>query len=159
MAVKEMYRNIVKVATAAAGAVGVPGAFSFGLDVTALSAIWITMIISIADKSGHKVDKSFAGKLAAGLLAGVAAYIAGSKLAIGLLHLIPGAGTLAAIGVNSLLNALYTYKMGHALSNLFDKGGFDMSDVNWVAGNLMSVVLTVPTPSEIADVISMIKES
>lgn len=158
MAVKEKYRKIVKVATVTAGGIGVPGAFSFGLDVTALSGTWIIMILAVADKSGHEMDKAFAGKLAAGVLAGVAAYIAGSKLAMGLLHLIPGAGTLAAIGVNSLLNALYTYKMGHALSNLFDKGGFEMSDVDWVAKNLMAVILTIPTPSEIADVILMIKE-
>jgi uncharacterized protein (DUF697 family) len=159
MAVKKQYRDIVRRATVASGAIGVPGALSFGLDVTAMSGVWVTMILAISDKSKHRVDKVFATKLAAGVLAGVAAYVGGSKIAMGLLHLIPGAGTLAAMGVNSSLNALFTYKLGHALSNLFDKGEFDDSDVTNAIHALLTLIVGLPTWSEMSDLVALIREA
>ena len=130
MAVKQKYRDIVKNATIAAGIIGAPGAFSFGLDATAMSATWVSMIVAIAKESGQEIDTIYATKLAAGVLAGVGAYVGGSKLATQAFHLIPGAGTLAVVGINSTFNALFTYKLGDAISNLFDKDGFDISDVD-----------------------------
>jgi len=156
MAVEQKYRDIVRNATMAAGAIGVPGAFSFGADVAAMTGIWATMIVSISQKSGHKVDKVFATKLASGVLAGVGAYVGGSKIAMKLLHLIPGFGSLAAIGVNSTLNALFTYKLGHAISNLFNKGSFDTSDITNTVTILLTLVVGLPTFDELSDLISMI---
>ena len=155
MAVKQEYRQIVKTATITAGGIGVPGAFSFGVDVVALSGTWAVMILAIASKSGHEVDKPFAAKLTAGVAAGVGAYIVGSKVATQLLHLVPIAGTLAAIGINSSLNALYTYKVGSAVSVLFDKGGFEEADMADMMNGLLRVIATVPTRGEIADIILM----
>ena len=158
MAVKQKYRGIVRTATMSAGAIGVPGAFSFGADVAAMSTIWVSMIIAISEKSGHKVNGAYAAKLASCVLAGVGAYVGGSKIAMKLLHLIPVAGTLSAIGVNSLLNGLYTYKLGHAISNLFDKGRLDLSDGAVAAATILSLVTCIPTPGEMSDVVVLIME-
>ena len=86
------YHSIVKKAALAAGALGVPGAFSFGLDISGMSGIWIAMTLAIAKESGHEIDQAFAAKFIAAVTAGVAGYVGGSKVATTLLHLIPGAG-------------------------------------------------------------------
>jgi len=72
MAVPKKYRKIVRTATAAAGGIGIPGAFSFGADVAAMSTTWIAMILAIADKSRHKVDEGNVTEMATTLLALVA---------------------------------------------------------------------------------------
>jgi uncharacterized protein (DUF697 family) len=159
MAVKTEYREIVRRGTLSAGAVGVPGAVSFGLDVTAMTGIWTAMLIAIADKSAHRTDKVFAAKVVAGVLAGVGAYLTGSKIAVGLLNLIPGAGTLAAMGVNSGLNALFTYRFGHAMSSLFDKGTFDTSDAASATATVLTVIVGLPSLNEISDFVSMLKHA
>jgi hypothetical protein len=159
MAVKAQYREIVRNGTLTAGAAGLPGAFSFGLDVSVMSGIWIAMMIAISSESAHRTDKIFATKLVSGVLAGVAAYVGGSKIAVGLLHLIPGAGSLAAMGVNSGMNALYTYKFGHAMSNLFDKGNFDEGDVTAAIAAVLTLVACIPSFDEISDFVSMVKSA
>jgi hypothetical protein len=158
MAVKQQYREIVGAASKAAGLVGIPGAFSFGLDVTVVGGIWAGMIVALGAKSNHQIDKTFALKLSTGVLAGVAAYVGGSKIAMKLLHLIPGAGTLAAIGVNSSLNYLFTYKVGHAISNLFDKGSYDASDVNNLVTTTLTLIVGIPTLGEIGDMMNLATE-
>lgn len=159
MAIKHKYRNIVGAGTKAAGAIGIPGAFSFGLDVTVMSSIWVTMLIAISKRSNHTMDLAFALKVTSGVLAGVAAYVGGSKLAMKLLHLIPGIGTLGAIGVNSSLNYLFTYKFGHAISNLFDRGEFDKSDVVAMVSSIMTLVAAIPTLDEARDMVSLGSEA
>jgi len=159
MSVKAQYREIVRNGTVSAGAVGVPGAFSFGLDVTAMTTIWGAMMIAIADRSAHRTDKVFVTKVVAGVLAGVGAYVGGTKIATMLLHLIPGAGTLAAMGVNSGLNALFTYRFGHAISDLFDKGSFSPSDVATAVTTVLTMVACLPHPNEILDFLSILREA
>jgi uncharacterized protein (DUF697 family) len=156
--VPDKYRGIVGAGAKAAGAIGVPGAFSFGLDVTVMGVIWTSMVLAIAEKSQHKVDKAFAIKLTTGVLAGVAAYVGGSKLAMKLLHLIPVAGSLAAIGVNSSLNYLFTYKFGNAMAKLFDKGTFDTSDTQEVIITLLTLVAAIPAVDEVGDMIQLASE-
>jgi uncharacterized protein (DUF697 family) len=146
------YHPIVKKSAVAAGALGVPGAFSFGLDVTGLSGIWITMTLAIAKESGHEIDRAFATKLIAAVTAGVAGYVGGSKVATTLLHLIPGAGSLAAVGVNSALDFLYTWRLGCSLSNLFDRSDFMPSDVRRMAMDIVHIIGPIPTFKEILSI-------
>ncbi len=158
MAIPQNYRSTVNAAAKAAGGLGVPGAFSFGLDVTGMITIWSLMIREIAIISGHRVDASFAKKIAYGVGAGIAAYIGGSKIAMKLLHLIPGLGSLAAIGVNSGLNFLFTYKLGSALSKMFDKGAFDDSDVTEAVYVLTTLVAAIPAWSDLNDMYVLANE-
>src|SRR5262245_32515795 len=159
MPVKEQYREVVGAASKAAGLVGIPGAFSFGLDVSVVGGIWAAMIVALGAKSNHKVDKVFAFKLATGVLAGVAAYVGGSKLAMKLLHMIPGAGSIAAMGVNGALNYMFTYRIGRTISNLFDKGTYDEADVTSLVATVLSLVPRgVLTLDEIIDMATLVGE-
>jgi uncharacterized protein (DUF697 family) len=132
------YGGIINKATLAAGGVGVPGALSFGLDVTAMAGIWGTMIIAIADKSGREIDKTWAAKVASGVATGIAAYIGGSKLAVGILGWIPVVGWLPAMAVNSSLNAWFTHNLGRAMVDMFEREDFQLTDVS----NAVSIILT-----------------
>ena len=143
------YHPIIKTAAAAAGALGVPGAFSFGLDIAGMSGIWITMTLAIASESRHEIDRAYATKLIAAVTAGVAGYVGGSKVATTLLHLIPGAGTAAAIGVNSALDFLYTWRLGCTLAKLFDKPDFVATDARRLALDIAHVIGPVPTIKEL----------
>jgi uncharacterized protein (DUF697 family) len=158
MAIKQPYREIVGAGSKAAGLIGIPGALSFGFDVTAIGAIWATMILGLANRSNHKADGVFAFKLASGVLAGIGAYVGGSKIAIGLLNLVPGAGTIAAMGVNGSLNYLFTYKLGHTMSTLFDKGEYDESDLNTLVTTVLTLLVAVPSFDELGDMIHLASE-
>lgn len=56
------------------------------------------------------------------------------------------------------MNALYTYKMGHAISTMFDKNGFHKSDVEEMASSLVAVVISAPSLGEIKDIVQMLRE-
>ncbi|HKH48047.1 MAG TPA: hypothetical protein VKM72_25590 [Thermoanaerobaculia bacterium] len=157
MAIDQKYRDVVRNATLAAGAAGIPGAFSFGADVTAMAATWGTMIVAIAKRSNHRVDPAFAAKLASGVLTGVAGYVTGSKIATTAMSLIPG-GVLLAVGVNSGLNSLFTYRLGLALSKLFDKGKLDASDATTAVTTLLSLMIGLPTWGQLRDFGSLLTE-
>ena len=155
MSIAKQYRPVVGAAAKAAAAIGVPGAFSFGLDVVGMGAIWAGMIREIAHQSVHKIDNHYAKKVACGIAAGAGAYVGGSKLAMKLLHLIPGAGTLAAIGVNCFMHFLFTYKLGHGISKMFKKGSFDDYDAAQAVIVLLGVVAVLPSVGEMQDMYAL----
>lgn len=49
-------------------------------------------------------------------------YYLGCKTATKLFHLIPGAGTIAAMGISSLQNMIFTYRFAITLTRIFNKG-------------------------------------
>jgi len=116
-------------AAGAAGAVGIPGAFAFGADVPILIGIWIAGAAAIVDKAGHSASDAQLKALATSALAGAASFVAGSKLAAKLFHLLPGPGTLAAIGVNSSLDAFFTYRFLRCVSKVYDS--YDSEEMIW----------------------------
>lgn len=127
MAIPARYEKLVAAAVAASAAAGVPGAFSFGADIAGLATIWGGLMVAVANRSGHELDKPYAVKIAGSVLASVAGYMAGIKMATGLFHLIPGAGTLTAVGISTSLNMLFTYRFGKLLVERFDKPDIDLS--------------------------------
>lgn len=58
-------------------------------------------------------------------LLGMGGYSLGCKTATKLFHLIPGAGTLAAMGLSSLQNIIFTYRFAITLSRIFKQGSVD----------------------------------
>ena len=128
MPIKSSYRGIVRKGVYAATAAGPLGAFPGPFDAGALGGIWTTMLVAIAKKSGHELDGKFVTKFITTVGTSVAAYVAGSKMATYLFHLVPGAGTLAAMGISSYFNAMITYRFGASVSELFDKKDFDLGD-------------------------------
>ena len=155
MSVKSEYRGIIRKGVAAATAAGPLGAFAGPFDAGAVGGIWTTMLISIAKRSGHSIDGAFASKFVSTVGAGAVAYYGGCKAATWLFHLIPGAGTLAAMGVSSALNAIFTYKFGAAVSELFDKAEFELKDAAGMATSVLGLMCTFPSINEIKDLINI----
>lgn len=153
---KEKYRKIVNQASITAGIIGIPGTFSFSTDITALAVIWGAMMLSISSESGHPIDDNLAKKMATSVVASVGAYLAGGKVAAQILKMIPGPGSFTAIGINSILNVIYTYKLGSEFSNLFDRSDFGPQDVEYVVKSLTSLVVCLPSGDEIKEIITMI---
>ncbi len=113
------------------------------------------MLVSIANRSGHDIDGAFAAKFISTVGAGAIAYYGGCKAATWLFHLIPGAGTLTAMGISSALNALFTYKFGAAVSNQFDRADFDLNDAAVAAASILAVLCTFPTLDDIKGLIDL----
>jgi uncharacterized protein (DUF697 family) len=123
------YQDIVKNAVRASAAAGVPGAFSAGADIAGLAVVWGGMMLAIAKRSGHELDRTMAIKVASSAIASVAAYATGIKLASMAFHAIPGAGTAAAVGISSGLNMLFTLKFAKVLVKNFDCAELDLTDL------------------------------
>lgn len=150
------YHDIMKGSVVAAAAVGVPGVFVPGIDVAAMSGIWINMIIQVSEKAGKPLNGDKAAKFVAAIGAGVAGYYAGSKLFTMLLHAIPGVGTGAAIGINALLNGVYTYRLCNTLVGQFERSTFNGDDLLDLTITIAPMLLPLPSPSEAGEVIVLI---
>ncbi len=143
------HEKAIYTAAYAAGAAGIPGAFIPTLDITVVGGAWATMTVSIANKSGRKLDKDTAFKLCSTILAGGAAYIGGTKILTYLFHMIPGLGTMGAVGINSLLNFLYTFRMGRFIAMQMEKADFNTEDFASMIPEITAMVFAMPSMAEI----------
>lgn len=107
-----------------AGLAGPIGAFSTIADVAALGSIWGGLFYELASNRGLSIDKTQAIKICETILLGSSAYYMGCKAAIKLLHLIPGAGTLASMGISSFENIVFTYRFALATSQILEMDEF-----------------------------------
>lgn len=157
MAVPEKFRKIVGGGTLAAGAVGLPGGLIPHVDVPVLLTIWATGAAMISDKAGYKTTKQQWQGLITTALGGVALYVAGSKLAAQAFKVVPVLGILASMGVNSALNAFFTYRFLRGVAKVYDN--FDGEEINFA---LIKHSLTVFAPwlvaSEFADMLACMQE-
>jgi uncharacterized protein (DUF697 family) len=119
MTIPEKYEDVTVVAVLAAGGTGIPGVVFPPGDIVAMTGIWTTLAVQVARIAEQPVDRAYAGKLAAAAAVGTGAYMTGSKLFARILVVAPS-GVLAAAGVNSSLNALYTWQFAEVLVELFD---------------------------------------
>jgi len=113
------------------------------------------MLYAVAKKSGHELDNTYKTKFISTVGSGALAYYGGCKAATYLFHLIPGAGTIAAMGVSSAVNALFTYKFGVAITKLFDKPDLDLSDAATMATTVISLMCTIPNLGEIKEIVDL----
>ena len=70
-------------------------------------------------------------------------------------HLVPGAGTLAAIGASSAMNALFTYKFGVAVAKAFEEDRFDLGNAALAATAVLAGVCSLPSLGEIREVLAL----
>ena len=158
MSIPSDFRPIVANCTKTAGVVGVPGAFSFGADVPILIGIWSVGAGMIADEAGNASDSEQLKALASSTLSGVALFLGGSKIASTLFNLLPGPGTVAAIGVNSSLNAFFTYRFLRSVAKIYDKyDDEEMINRSLVSGLNLFSVWTIP--ADIGDMMEIILEA
>jgi hypothetical protein len=134
-----------------AAASGTWGAFIPVMDTVYVSASWVIMIGSIAEKANRKLEKETVAKFVSGILAGSAAYLAGTKVLVFLLNAIPGLGTLGAVGINALLNFLYTIRLGRYIALAMEKPDFNTSDWANLIPEITSVVFGIPTVPEMQE--------
>jgi hypothetical protein len=156
MTVSEEHKGIVKKAVVSAAGVGLPGIVAPTLDTAGVASVWTIMVGALAKKSGHNVDAKLIAKLITGALASVASYQLGSKiltwLAVPLILTFPVAGIPAVVGLNGVLNAIFTYRLGVFLSEQLTRSDFTTRDFIGLSQRIGAIFLGVPTPREIADV-------
>lgn len=141
----------IYVAAYSAAAAGIPGAFVPALDVAVVGGAWATMLVAIASNSNRQLDQNTALKFATGILSGGAAYLGGTKLLTYTLHAIPGLGTIASVGINSLLNFLYTFRLGRFIALQMEKPEFDTADWASLIPELTAMVFAMPSIMEIQE--------
>ena len=136
MEIPKNMREDVKFAILEAGAFGPIGAFSTAADVGAIATVWGYLLFKYTKHYGYKLENDDAVKICTTALLGLGGYYAGCKMATKLFHIIPGAGTLLAMGISSLANVIFTYRFALALTRIFQSPKIDIK-------NLAKTIITV----------------
>ena len=120
------FESILRASLSGAAAVGPLGAFG-PWDTAAVGAVWLSTYFAIQEKSKYKLanDRQFVSAV----VVGAAQYIVGSKVATWLFHLIPGAGTVMAMGISSATNVYFTYRFAEVVILLLNEdNSYTLSD-------------------------------
>lgn len=145
------YESDIYTCAYTAAASGTWGSVMPVMDTVYVSFSWVAMIIAIGEKANRKFDKDTVAKFVASILAGSAAYLGGTKLLVFLLNAVPGLGTLGAVGINMLLNFLYTIRLGRYIALQMEKPEFNTSDWANLIPEITSVVFGIPTIQEMQE--------
>lgn len=148
MGLDKKYNSIVKDSAKAAAAAGTTALINPFLDTAAIAGIWTNMIIKIAKESGRKIDMASATKFITSVGAGVGAYKVGGKILGTAIWLIPGLGWLGAMGLNSTLNYLFTFRLGKTVASMFDDPSFDFGNMADITQYVVLPMLSIPTLRE-----------
>jgi hypothetical protein len=90
----------------------------------------------------------------AAILSAGAGYLGGSKVFTFALNFIPGLGQLGAIGINSLLNFIYTIRLGKFIAEQMEKSDFDTDDWSNLVPEIAAVVFVAPSFTEMKEAAS-----
>jgi uncharacterized protein (DUF697 family) len=142
----------IRAATLAAAGLGIPGLLHPGIDEAGMAAIWLTMVTAIAKDCNAKISPATAGKMVTAAVSSVAAYTLGSKIltwaAMPVLIAFPVAGIPAAVALNSVLNAVFTYRLGKECVSRFSNPAFTSRDLIDIGRHLAAL----PNFTEISDI-------
>lgn len=151
---KSSVKKTINFAVKAAVAAG-PTAFVIGSDMPVLIGIWVGMVGEIADAHYIKIDKGNLSSFITIALSGASGWISGSAIVSRLLA-ISGIGLPLGVGVNSLLNALLTKRLGVAFNDMcIDYTG--MSTISELAKIARKQLVPLPSIDEIKEVIAIMK--
>ena len=125
MEIPTALRGDVKLAILETGLLGPIGAFSTVADVASIGGWWGYLLVKYAKHYGMELDKEAAKKICSTAILGMGGYYLGCKTATRLFHMIPGAGTIAAMGMSALQNIIFTYRFAITLTRIFSKGNVD----------------------------------
>ncbi len=120
-------RSDVKLAILETGLLGPIGAFSTVADVASIGGWWGYLLVKYSKYYGMEMDKEAAKKICSTAILGMGGYYLGCKTATRLFHMIPGAGTIAAMGMSALQNIIFTYRFAVTLSRIFAKGNVNVN--------------------------------
>jgi hypothetical protein len=143
------YQDIIfdhSLAAAATG--GTIGALVPGLDTIGVSAIWLSMISQISERSDNYTDEASAQKFVVAVLQGAGSYIVGTAV-LRYALLFTGIGVLGSAALNALLNFLYTARLGIFIAEQYDHPGFTMEHALSALHSAGKIVFAVPTVDEL----------
>lgn len=113
------HRGSAQIALIASAGVGPLGSLSSVADVAAIAGIWGTYLYSVSAKEGLCLDRDSAVKICKSALLGMGGYYVGCKTATKIFWAIPLAGWLAAMGVSTVTNILFTYRFALTVCTMF----------------------------------------
>lgn len=153
------YRDYTALALIASAGFGPIGSISTAADVASIGGVWGTLTYKMVKESGVYMDKEAAKKLSVSVLTGVLGYYGGCKMATRLFHMIPGAGTLMAMGVSSLANILFTYRYALVLSTILEEG-ISLDSIADAAPTIISMMMgSIFVISDIPRIIKLYKSA
>jgi len=114
------HRWSAQTALIAAAGLGPLGSLSSVADIASIAGIWGAYLYSVSSKEGYHLDKDDAVRICKSALLGLGGYYVGCKTATKIFWLIPGAGWLAAMGISSLTNILFTYRFALTVCTMFE---------------------------------------
>jgi hypothetical protein len=161
MAIHQKYRAITKNAVRAAMVEGplpllLPPGADQTFDFVAIGAIWTTMFIAMANKSGRDFDSEFVKQFVSALVVGVVAYFAACKGAGWICSLASGGLLIpVAMGASTLMGVVFTYKVAAAISDQLESGDFGAHGPEVAAATIISLVCSLPKVSEIKDMFQL----
>ncbi|MDO4571230.1 MAG: hypothetical protein Q4D38_12665 [Planctomycetia bacterium] len=147
-------KTIIKVgmgATAAAGGLlGITGG-----DTVVLAGAWGSMMLGIAGAHNVSLDKSTCVKTCAGVIASLAGYKLGCTLlthGVGALLAVFTLGTSLVIagGVNAVINALITYRLGCLFDKMYGEQGIQTAALT-LGAEALKALLQVPSRREFSE--------
>jgi hypothetical protein len=121
----------IRLATFAVAELGLPGLFRTGRDETNVAVIWQTMITAIAKQYQVPLPSDTTEEIVTAALSSVAPYVLGSKAIgwtmTGVLSALSGTVIPAATAVNTVLDIVFTYRLGKECVRRFAEPGFARS--------------------------------
>lgn len=157
LGIPSKYRPSVRNGVAAATALGVPSAFSLGLDAAAVAAVWAAMLKSMSTASSRELDSVYVAKLVGTVLAGCGSYLVAIRIGTALFNVIPGAGTTASIAINSGLNAILTFRLGSTFATMLEQPDFELTDMAKITKTFLRAFISIPTAGERGDFSNIIQ--
>lgn len=108
-----------------AGGIGLGSVFIPLADMLVMGTIWTSLLVQLAEATGHPVDSRYAKKFGASMIKGLLVYLAGSRLGTWLLSM-TGFGAPGAMVLNAGLNFGYTWLLGGFLIEQFSQPDVDL---------------------------------
>ncbi len=155
MAIRLIYRDTVACACARAGDLGGPSALSFNLDAALLAGNWAALTHALNGLAGVRIDPAMALDIGSTVAMGAGGYVARTQSHLGALMAMPGAGHLAAAGVNSVLFMALTYGFARGVIREAEAGHFDQPHDSRLADELVVSCLMAPDPRHILDILRL----
>lgn len=94
-----------------------------GADVLALTAVQVKMMGELSRLYDVKFDESLARKLVLSLLSSLGGFAAGAVVALSLIKLLPGAGTLLGLASFQVFAGAFTFATGRVYTMHIESGG------------------------------------
>jgi hypothetical protein len=149
----DRYLEPIRAAVIAAAGTGVPVIFVPALDMGGIGVIWTAMIGGIASGAGQQVARPAIARLAAAAVGAASGYVLDSKiltwLAAPLMIAFPVAGVPQAVAVSSMLNGIFTLRLGAACAHRFADPAFTAAGMPGLTAGIGNRLARLPSGDEI----------